>query len=84
MAVPERGTKPEIIENGVMAKRKLISGDRVEFVGHDANCLPCKKQGTIQIYIYPHFHPSGYVEVVDDEGNLILYGNAAGIKKIKP
>ncbi|MBN3948370.1 MAG: hypothetical protein HWQ38_18725 [Nostoc sp. NMS7] len=67
-----------------MGKRRLKSGDRVTFESHDENCNPCQQFGIVKQYIYPDFHPDGYIEIVDEAGDTILYGNAdKGIQKAK-
>jgi len=65
-----------------MGKRQLKQGDRVEFDSFDEQCRPYKQQGIVRVYKYPDFHPSGYVEVVDEQGEVILYGNAGSLRKI--
>ncbi len=67
-----------------MGKRHLKSGDRVTFESHDEQCKPFQQSGTVKQYIYPDFHPDGYIEVVDEAGDIILYGNAGkGIQKTR-
>ncbi|OUL34107.1 hypothetical protein [Nostoc sp. 106C] len=66
------------------SKRKLQTGDRVEFPSHDEHFKPFKQSGIVRKYIYPDFHPNGYIEIVSENGDLILYGNAGDdIKKSK-
>lgn len=67
-----------------MGKRKLKPGDCVIFESHDEHCLPFQQVGIVKRYIYPHFHPDGYIEIVDEAGDTILYGEAGkGIQKAK-
>lgn len=67
-----------------MGKRRLKSGDRVTFESHDENCNPFQQLGIVKQYIYPDFHPDRYIEIVDEVGDTILYGNAdKGIQKVK-
>ncbi|MDZ8083416.1 MAG: hypothetical protein RMX35_30670 [Nostoc sp. DcaGUA01] len=67
-----------------MGRRHLKSGDRVTFESHDEHCKPFQQFGIVKKYTYPHFHPNGYIEVVDEAGDTILYGNAGkGIQKAK-
>lgn len=65
-----------------MGKRKLKPGDRVTFESHDEQCKPFQQSGIVKRYIYPDFHPDGYIEIVNEVGDTILYGNAGrGIQK---
>ncbi|MBN3885151.1 MAG: hypothetical protein HWQ44_19965 [Nostoc sp. JL34] len=67
-----------------MGKRKLKPGDLVTFESHDEQCKPFQQFGTVKHYLYPHFHPDGYIEIVDEAGDTILFGNAGkGIQKVK-
>ncbi|MCF4967166.1 hypothetical protein CV014_08525 [Nostoc sp. CMAA1605] len=66
------------------SKRQLKPGDKVEFPSYDEHCKPFTERGIVTVYVYPDFHPNGYIEIVDSDGNLILYGNAGeDIKKVK-
>ncbi|AVH74444.1 hypothetical protein NLP_30050 (plasmid) [Nostoc sp. 'Lobaria pulmonaria (5183) cyanobiont'] len=66
------------------SKRRLKPGDQVEFTSHDEKCKPFKQTGIVKVYLYPDFHPNGYIEIVDDNGDTILYGNAGdNIQKSK-
>ncbi|MEH2353136.1 hypothetical protein [Nostoc sp.] len=38
--------------------------------------MPFQQVGIVKRYIYPHFHPDGYIEIVDEAGDTILYGEA--------
>ncbi|MHC5936165.1 hypothetical protein [Nostoc sp.] len=67
-----------------MGRRKLKPGDRVTFESHDEQCNPFQNSGIVKQYIYPDFHPDGYIEIVDQDGDTILYGNAGkDIQKAK-
>ncbi|MDZ8237665.1 hypothetical protein [Nostoc sp. ChiQUE01b] len=67
-----------------MGKRKLKPGNRVSFESHDEQCKPFQQFGIVKYYLYPEFHPNGYIEIVDESGDTIPYGNAAkGIQKAK-
>ena len=67
-----------------MGRRKLKVGDRVVFKSHDEQCKSFQQSGTVKCYLYPDFHPDGYIEVVDEADDTVLYGNAGkGIQKAK-
>lgn len=67
-----------------MGKRRLKPGDRVQFNSYDENCKPYKVQGWVKVYVYPHsFHPNGYIEIIDSEGDTIMYGDASDIQKLR-
>ncbi|MBN3938474.1 MAG: hypothetical protein V7L21_25735 [Nostoc sp.] len=59
------------------SKRRLKEDDRVEFISHDEQCKPFKQIGIVRLYVYPHsFNPNSYIEIVDENKDLIFYGNA--------
>lgn len=67
-----------------MGRRHLKPGDRVTFESHDEQCQPFQQFGIVKEYVYPHFHPDGYIEIVDELGDIILYGEAGKeIQKVK-
>ncbi|MHC5778943.1 hypothetical protein [Nostoc sp.] len=58
------------------SKRRLKPGDQVEFTSYDDQGKPFKQKGIVKVYVYPDFHPNGYIELVDNNEDTILYGNA--------
>lgn len=67
-----------------MGRRHLKPGDEVEFTGLNDNNEEARVKGIVQEYKYPTGSTHGYVEIVDEDGNSLLTGNAdLDIEKVR-